>query len=154
MEALATALPALGEAWGLILQPVVLGYLVLGVVMGLAAVCTLPLYRVAVLAIGTVFQEGERIEPYWYAFNAIRYLSSVVIMLPATFCAGMTLPLLTHVLLRRGQSEAAVGQVYALNTLGAIVGAVSGGLLFLPLVGSRRPWSSDLRDPSPSPSRT
>ncbi len=36
MEAFATALPALGEAWALILQPVVLGYLVLGVVMGLA----------------------------------------------------------------------------------------------------------------------
>ena len=35
MEILATALPALGDAWGLILQPVVLGYLVLGVVMGL-----------------------------------------------------------------------------------------------------------------------
>lgn len=32
----ATALPALGEAWALILQPIVLGYLVLGVVMGLA----------------------------------------------------------------------------------------------------------------------
>jgi len=36
MEVFATALPALGEAWALILQPVVLGYLVLGVVMGLA----------------------------------------------------------------------------------------------------------------------
>lgn len=36
MDILATALPALGEAWALILQPVVLGYLVLGVVMGLA----------------------------------------------------------------------------------------------------------------------
>jgi len=36
METFATALPALGEAWALILQPVVLGYLVLGVVMGLA----------------------------------------------------------------------------------------------------------------------
>mgnify|MGYP000491974054 FL=1 len=36
MEIFATALPALGEAWALILQPVVLGYLVLGVVMGLA----------------------------------------------------------------------------------------------------------------------
>lgn len=36
MEAFATALPALGEAWALILQPAVLGYLVLGVVMGLA----------------------------------------------------------------------------------------------------------------------
>ncbi|MHA3980640.1 tripartite tricarboxylate transporter permease [Halovulum sp. GXIMD14794] len=36
MEIFATALPALGEAWALILQPVVLGYLLLGVVMGLA----------------------------------------------------------------------------------------------------------------------
>jgi TctA family transporter len=35
MEIFATALPALGEAWALILQPAVLGYLVLGVVMGL-----------------------------------------------------------------------------------------------------------------------
>ncbi len=36
METFATALPALGDAWALILQPVVLGYLLLGVVMGLA----------------------------------------------------------------------------------------------------------------------
>ena len=36
MEVFATALPALSDAWGLILQPIVLGYLVLGVVMGLA----------------------------------------------------------------------------------------------------------------------
>ncbi|WOI58281.1 tripartite tricarboxylate transporter permease [Palleronia sp. LCG004] len=36
MDVFATALPALGQAWALILQPVVLGYLVLGVVMGLA----------------------------------------------------------------------------------------------------------------------
>ena len=36
MDTIATALPALGDAWALILQPVVLGYLVLGVVMGLA----------------------------------------------------------------------------------------------------------------------
>ena len=36
MDLFATALPALGEAWALILQPMVLGYLVLGVVMGLA----------------------------------------------------------------------------------------------------------------------
>ncbi|MBX2806345.1 MAG: tripartite tricarboxylate transporter permease [Hyphomicrobiales bacterium] len=35
MDAFLTALPALGDAFGLILQPVVLGYLLLGVVMGL-----------------------------------------------------------------------------------------------------------------------
>lgn len=36
MESLATALPTLGEAWGLILQSIVLGYLPPGVVIGLA----------------------------------------------------------------------------------------------------------------------
>ncbi|MBB3711789.1 TctA family transporter [Limimaricola variabilis] len=36
MEMIATALPALSQAWALILQPMVLAYLVLGVVMGLA----------------------------------------------------------------------------------------------------------------------
>nr|WP_319248554.1 tripartite tricarboxylate transporter permease [uncultured Celeribacter sp.] len=36
MDLFATALPALGQAWALILQPDVLGHLVLGVVMGLA----------------------------------------------------------------------------------------------------------------------
>jgi len=35
MDVLATAMPALGDAIGLIAQPIVLGYLVLGVVMGL-----------------------------------------------------------------------------------------------------------------------
>ena len=35
MDVIMEALPALGTAWGLILQPSVLGYLVLGVVMGL-----------------------------------------------------------------------------------------------------------------------
>jgi putative tricarboxylic transport membrane protein len=35
MEVIMEALPAFGDAWGLILQPVVLGYLVLGVLMGL-----------------------------------------------------------------------------------------------------------------------
>ena len=35
MDAFAQALPALGDAFGLILQPVVFGYLILGVVMGL-----------------------------------------------------------------------------------------------------------------------
>ncbi|MEM1076652.1 MAG: tripartite tricarboxylate transporter permease [Pseudomonadota bacterium] len=35
MNVIMEALPALSDAWGLILQPVVLGYLVLGVVMGL-----------------------------------------------------------------------------------------------------------------------
>ena len=36
MDIFVDALPALGQAWQLILQPTVIGYLMLGVVMGLA----------------------------------------------------------------------------------------------------------------------
>ena len=36
MDIFLDALPALGQAWGLILQPIVFGYLVVGVMMGLA----------------------------------------------------------------------------------------------------------------------
>ena len=46
-------------------------------------------------------------------------------MFPAAFCAGMTLPLITASLLRRGAGERAIGQVYAVNTAGAIVGVLA-----------------------------
>jgi spermidine synthase len=118
--------------------------LVLGlvqVIMGGAAVLTIYGYQLGVWGIGGVYVaserwfEGERTSELWYMFNIVRYMVCVIIMLPATFCAGMTLPLVTHVLLRRGQTEAAVGRVYGVNTLGAIVGATSAGLLLLPLIG-------------------
>ncbi|PRP95355.1 Spermidine synthase [Enhygromyxa salina] len=110
-------------------------------IMGVAAVATIPLYRLGVLGIGGVFWvsteylDGERTMSLWYLFNAVRYVTCLVIMLPATFCAGMTLPLVTHVLLRRGRPESAVGKVYGVNTLGSIAGAISAGLILLPLIG-------------------
>lgn len=109
--------------------------------MGVAAVATIPLYRAAVSGVGGVFWlsreylDDERTLGLWVLFNVARYLICLIIMLPATFCAGMTLPLVTHVLLRRGHPEASVGRVYGVNTLGAIIGAVSAGLILLPLIG-------------------
>ena len=111
------------------------------VIMGFAAVATIYGYQLGVWGIGGVFWlsenkfDGERTVELWYLFNSVRYLICLIIMLPATFCAGMTLPLVTHVLLRRGKPEAAVGQVYGVNTLGSIVGAVGAGLVLLPLIG-------------------
>ncbi|MCA9650215.1 MAG: hypothetical protein H6712_10840 [Myxococcales bacterium] len=116
--------------------------------MGLAAIMTLPLYEYAVKAMGWLMEhdagtrdlwllhlELERSESLWRVFNVLRYLLCLLIMFPATFCAGMTLPLLTKVMLERGQPEGVVGQVYGLNTLGSICGAVAAGLLLMPLVG-------------------
>ena len=108
---------------------------VVQLIMGFSAVATLPAYRIAVEAMGFVMGEEDRTIAMWYGFNVLRYLLCLLIMLPATFCAGMTLPLLTHVMLKRGQPESAVGNVYGVNTLGAIVGAVAAGLLLMPIVG-------------------
>jgi spermidine synthase len=59
-------------------------------------------------------------------------------MFPAAFCAGMTLPLITASLLRQGGGERVIGQVYAANTAGAIIGvlvAVHAGFALLGLKG-------------------
>ncbi len=68
-------------------------------------------------------------------FNLAGQAIAALVMLPATFCAGMTLPLITGALLRRGAGERAIGQVYAANTLGAIAGVLIAVHLGLPLLG-------------------
>jgi spermidine synthase len=117
--------------------------LVLGLVqlvMGVAAVATLPAYQWAVQAIGwlLVDAQGARTEALWLQFNLLRYALCLLIMFPATFCAGMTLPLITHVLLRRGQAEGVIGRVYGFNTFGAIAGSILAGLVLMPLLGLQR----------------
>ncbi len=114
----------------------VLGFVQL--IMGVAAIATLPLYTIAVQAMGWLMAGEVRTETTWWAFNGLRYLLCLLIMFPATFCAGMTLPLITHVLLRRGGAEGVIGRVYGSNTFGAIIGAAAAGLVLMPLIGLQR----------------
>lgn len=60
---------------------------------------------------------------------------ALLIMAPTAFFAGMTLPLFTAALLRRGAGERAVGQVYAANTLGAILGVLLAAHVLMPIIG-------------------
>lgn len=74
--------------------------------------------------------------PEGYAlFNAGSWLICGLVMLPATICAGMTLPLITHSLLRGGAGESAIGRVYAFNTVGAILGVLVAVHLAMPWIG-------------------
>jgi spermidine synthase len=68
-------------------------------------------------------------------FNLGSHGIASAIMLPATFCAGMTLPLITNILFRQGHGEKSVGAVYAANTVGAIIGVLGAVHLGLPLLG-------------------
>jgi hypothetical protein len=49
--------------------------------------------------------------------------ASMAVMLPTAICAGISLPLATHVLTSAGQGEASIGRVYGANTAGCILGA-------------------------------
>ncbi len=103
--------------------------------MALAALATLPLYDLSFSLMEGLMTGLARSEAGYLLFNAAGATIAALVMLPATFCAGMTLPLLTGALLRRGSGEAAIGQVYAANTLGAIAGVVLAVHVGLPQLG-------------------
>jgi len=104
-------------------------------VMGLAALATIPVYLAGFQWTASLITALKLNDGGYDIFTVARYLACIVVMLPATFCAGMTLPLITRMLVRRGDGERAIGSVYAVNTLGSIIGVVMAGLILLPLVG-------------------
>ncbi|MCC6211012.1 MAG: fused MFS/spermidine synthase [Burkholderiales bacterium] len=105
------------------------------VAMALAALATLPVYDRTFELMETLMKGLARTEAGYLLFNLSAQGISALVMLPATFLAGMTLPLITGALLRRGAGERAIGQVYAANTLGAIAGVLAAVHLGLPVLG-------------------
>ena len=103
--------------------------------MGLLALATLPVYVASFDWIAGLMATFARTDLGYAGFTIARYAICLVVMLPATFCAGMTLPIITRTLIRTGVGERAIGGVYAWNTLGSIVGVILGGLVLLPLIG-------------------
>jgi predicted membrane-bound spermidine synthase len=103
--------------------------------MGLLALATLPLYIYSFDWIGVLITTFTRSDSGYNGFTIAKYALCLLVMFPATFCAGMTLPLITRTLLANGSGERSIGAVYAWNTLGSILGVALGGLLLMPLIG-------------------
>jgi hypothetical protein len=87
--------------------------------MGALALLTLPVYVASFGWTVDLLHAFARTPAGYSGFNLSRYALCLAVMLPATFCAGMTLPLLTTSLLGNGWGERAVGWVYSINTLGS-----------------------------------
>ncbi|MGH7528468.1 MAG: hypothetical protein ACREMX_17380, partial [Gemmatimonadales bacterium] len=104
-------------------------------IMGCLAIATLPIYVASFSWTASLMSVFGPTELGYGGFTMARYGLCLLVMLPATFCAGMTLPLLTRTLLGAGLGERMIGAVYGWNTLGSIVGATAAGLLLLPLIG-------------------
>ena len=105
------------------------------VAMGTLAALTLPAYNVTFDFMAWFLGRFERTMNGYLGLNLISQLIAAAIMVPATFCAGMTLPLLTHELLRRGTGERAIGTIYSVNTLGAIAGVLLTIHVLMPSIG-------------------
>jgi predicted membrane-bound spermidine synthase len=103
--------------------------------MGALAVLTLPLYIASFGWTAELLAAFTRTTQGYIGFTLARYVICLAIMVPATFCAGMTLPLITRILYRNGANERAIGEVYAVNTAGSIIGVQIAGLALLPLLG-------------------
>ena len=70
----------------------------------------------------------------YICWSLFKYALSLLWMVPTSFFAGMTLPLITLILTRAFKSEAPIGKVYGWNTVGSIIGSAGGGLLLLPIL--------------------
>ena len=108
------------------------------VLKGFAAIGTLFIYNASFYGVAWFFQVVNRDADSAYTlYNFSSAFISIVVMFPAAFFAGMTLPLFTLTLLRKNVGEKAIGRVYAVNTLGAIVGVILTIYFLIPLLGLR-----------------
>lgn len=105
------------------------------VLMGLAALASMFVYAQAFEWVGWLMKVIVRSADGYGLYTVASAVISVAVMFPAAFFAGMTLPLLTLALLRQGHGERAIGQVYAFNTVGAIVGVLMAVHVLMPLLG-------------------
>lgn len=79
-----------------------------------------------------VLRATEEAFPFSQLF---KFASAFLMMGPAAFFAGTTLPLLTSWHIRETGREEGLGKVWAWNTLGSLLGALGGSLVLMPLVG-------------------
>ncbi len=117
------------------IKNVVLFLAMVQLVMGILALSTLPLYGNTFEVMQWLLGVLEKNDTGYTLFNLSSHGIALAIMLPTTFCAGMTLPLITHSLIRFGNGEKSIGAVYAANTIGAIIGVFFAIHIGLPTFG-------------------
>lgn len=110
-----------------------LGYIQL--TMGALACLTLLSYGQTFHLMAYAVNNFPKTDQGYFLFNLLSHGTAMLIMIPATICAGMTLPLITYYLINRGYGEGAIGKIYAANTIGSILGVIIGVHFIMPLLG-------------------
>ena len=101
--------------------------------LGAFALCSITAFEAADSLYGLAYRvAGDR----FTLLVVVRVALLSIVLLPPTFLMGGTLPLFSrHFVVRSSGIGAAVGGLYALNTLGAAAGCAAAGLVLLPSLG-------------------
>jgi len=113
----------------------VFGLGIIQVTMGVLALATLLSYSHSFEVMSFAMAKVRQSAGGYGSFNVVSHAIAFCVMLPATFCAGMTLPLVTRALIGEGYGEKSIGAAYAMNTIGAIIGIVVAVQLAMPALG-------------------
>ena len=105
------------------------------IIMGIFALLTIPMYMETFGLMEWLLAALQRSEQAYTGYTLSSHVIALIVMLPTTFMAGMTLPLFTYVLLNRGAGEGSIGRIYAANTVGAICGVLFAVHIGMPLLG-------------------
>jgi len=104
------------------------------ILMAFFALCTLYFHKPFWGMMNEANQIFNPTNDGYVCWSIFKYALSVLWMVPTSFFAGMTLPLITVILTRAFKSEAPIGKVYGWNTVGSIIGSAGGGLVLLPIL--------------------
>ncbi|MGH2567422.1 MAG: fused MFS/spermidine synthase, partial [Bacteroidota bacterium] len=108
----------------------------LGVAVSLAL--TIPLYDRLPYYLWSIGSVLSRTEGAYPIFLALQFLLCLAIMVVPTVFLGMTLPVASRIASRRIELlGTSVGNVFSVNTVGAVLGSLGAGLMFIPLIGVR-----------------
>jgi len=105
-----------------------LPYVVLEALIGLAGIALLPVLLNLDAVMAAVPLLGEHL--------AFKFLVALAVLVVPSLCIGATFPVMANILIRRrDEIGLRFGQLYSLNTLGAVLGAGLSGFVIIPALG-------------------
>lgn len=111
-----------------------LGLCQFGIVISI--LLTLPFYEKIPYLIWSEFGATSRTDADYISYLMLQFYYVFLVMILPTVFMGMSLPIASRIVVKQvKESGRKVGGIFALNTLGTVIGALVTGLVLIPLVG-------------------
>lgn len=115
--------------------PLVAAFGLVEVLIGFFALLAIPILAKSTPVLSGMGSETINAMLFW-KWTGLRFVRSLTVMLIPTILMGMTVPLVAKIYTRQlGRLGASLGRVYAMNTVGGVVGSLVAGFVLVPVLG-------------------